>query len=144
MSPLKFGCVYLVVKNIKKSAKFYCTLLNTTIDKKFEDRWVQIKSSNEFTIGLLRADYDIEKIKTGSGLDSHYNQSFIDNLQQKFIVGNTTVINLSSNEFQKDYERIKANWPDKTSAIQYVNFMFPYYFFTITDPDGHVVEIADS
>ncbi len=144
MSSLKCNCIYLITHNIEISANFYCQLLNTKIDRRFEDRWVQIKTANNFTVGLLNINYDIKKISSGVDVENHYDENFIKNLQKNFTVGNTVVINFISSDFQKDYDRIKKMWPDKVSPTQYVNYMFPYNFFVIKDPDGHVIEIADS
>ena len=30
----------------------------------------------------------------------------------------------------------------KEIEIMYINFMFPYYFFMVRDPDGNLIEIA--
>jgi catechol 2,3-dioxygenase-like lactoylglutathione lyase family enzyme len=146
MSTINFNCVYLIVQNIELSADFYCNLLQTKIDKRFEDRWIQIKADNGFTIGLLSTDYDAKKIKKSKDVTAHYDDSFIANLQEHYQVGDAMVINLSSTDLQMDYQRISSMKPSPThiSPIQYVNFMFPYHFFTVKDPDGHVIEIADN
>lgn len=142
---LEFTCVYIVVKNIEKSIEFYTSLFETKIDKKFENRWAQVKSPNGVTIGLLNANYDERLIKSGKDLEKHYDKEFIrSNINIKYTVGNSVVINLRTNDIEKEYKRVKALKPKDISGIQYVNFMFPYHFFIVKDPDGNQIEISDS
>jgi predicted lactoylglutathione lyase len=141
---LKLTCIYLVVKDIEKSASFYCSLFKTKIDKRFEDRWIQIRTPNNLVIGLLSSTYDSKKIKEGQNLQNHYDQAFIDNLPKKYDVGNTVVLNLKSDNLKEEYKRVKNLNHSGISVIQYVNFMFPYYFFTVQDPDGNLIEISDN
>jgi len=141
---LELTCIYLVVKDITISKNFYCSLLLTGVDKQFQDRWVQIKTSNNFIIGLLSADYDINKIQQGQDLKEHYDRQFIKNLSKDYVVGNTAVINLKAHDFESEYERIKKLYHGGISSIQYVNFMFPYSFFTVKDPDGNLIEVSNA
>ena len=140
---LELTCTYIVVKNFEKSVDFYTSLLQTKVDSKFENRWASIKTPNGSTIGLLSANYDKQTVKSGKNLKKHYNQEFIKDMTDKYSVGNTMVLNLKADDFKKEYKRIKALNPNYISKIQYVNFMCPYNFFMVQDPDGNQIEISD-
>lgn len=144
MTKLHCNCVYLIVKDIEKSIQFYSSLLESEVYKRYEDRWIEFKTPENFTIGLLSASYDVDKIAKTDGTSKHYDQAFVKNLQKKYTVGDTVVLNLRSDDLEKDYQRIKKLNPKSISEIQYVDYMFPYHFFIVKDPDGHVIEIADA
>ncbi len=144
MKGLQFTCVYLVVKNMERSIDFYTSLFETKVDKRFEDRWAQIKTPNGFVIGLLNPNYDEQVIEKGKDLEKHYDKEYIKNISNKYTVGNTVVLNLKADNFEKEFKRIKRLKPKHISKTQYVNFMFPYHFFIVQDPDGNLIEISDA
>lgn len=144
LKKLKLTCIYLNVNNLEKSVDFYTSLFETEIDKRFEDRWVQVKTPNGFVVGLLNNKYDERIIKGGKNLEKHYDQEFIKNMTSKYTAGNTVVLNLKAENFEEEYRRVKGLKPKYISKIQYVNFMFPYHFFMVQDPDGNLIEISDA
>jgi len=126
---LQLTCTYIVVRNFEKSVDFYTSLLQKQVDSKYENRWVSIKTANGSTIGLLNANYDKRKVKSGKNLEKHYNQEFIEDMPDKYSVGNSIVLNLKADNFKKEYKRIKALNPNK--------------IFIVKDPDGNQIEISD-
>jgi lactoylglutathione lyase len=141
---LKFSCVYIVAKDFEKSIDFYTKLFQKPIDKKYRHRWAQIKVSEDLTFGILNQEFDKEFIQNGENIFKHYDQNYIDNLDTKYETGNRVVLNLGADDIEKEYQRIKGLDFKEISPIQYVNFMFPYNFFIVKDPDGNLIEIADS
>ena len=51
-------------------------------------------------------------------------------------------MNFYTENLKEDYERIKGLNIGNTSEIMYVNITAPYYYFTIKDPEGNVLEIS--
>lgn len=55
------------------------------------------------------------------------------------------MLNLNNKKyFNEEYMRLKKKYPNQISNLMFVNFMFPYNFFIIKDPDGNLIEIADA
>ena len=143
-SKLKLSCVYIVAQDFEKSIDFYTKLFQKPVDKRYEHRWVQIKVSEDLTFGILNQEFDKEFIQNGENILKHYDENFINNLETKYKTGNRVVLNLGTEDIEKEYKRIKALKVKEISPMQYVNFMFPYNFFIVKDPDGNTIEIADS
>ncbi|MFX1255848.1 MAG: VOC family protein, partial [Promethearchaeota archaeon] len=110
----------------------------------YKNRWAQFRICDHFTLGLLCPAFDKAIIESGQDLSPHYDIEFIHNFTDEIIQGNNVVLNLSTTDIKNEYERIKALGPKKVSNIMYVNFMYPYRFFHVEDPDGNVIEIAES
>ncbi len=83
-------------------------------------------------------------IKGGRDLEQHYDSEFIKNINSDYSVGNTVVLNLRAENLEKEHKRVSSLKPKHISEIQYVNFMFPYHFFTVQDPEGNLIEISDA
>lgn len=143
-SQIKLSCVYIVAKDFEKSIDFYTKLFQKPVDKKYKQRWAQIKVSQDLTFGILNQEFDKEFIQKGEDISKHYDQNYIDNLETKYETGNRVVLNLGTGDIEKEYKRVKELNPEEISPLQYVNFMFPYNFFIVKDPDGNTIEIADS
>ena len=133
-----------MAQDFQKSIDFYTQLLQKPLDKSFKDRWAQIRISDDLTLGILGANFDKDFIKKGENISQHYDQNFIDNLDKNYNSGNSLVINLGTKKLEAEHRRLKSLNSRDISPIQYVNFMFPYRFFTVKDPDGNIIEIADS
>lgn len=53
------------------------------------------------------------------------------------------VINLSTNDLKKEYDRICAlGIGSKQTEIRYINARNPYYYFSMKDPDDNTIEIT--
>ena len=53
------------------------------------------------------------------------------------------VINLSTNDLKKEYDRICAlGIASKQTEIRYINARNPYYYFSMKDPDDNTIEIT--
>lgn len=52
-------------------------------------------------------------------------------------------INLSVEDLDKEYQRIKAlNIGENLTPIRYLKVFSPYWYFTFMDPDGNPIEIT--
>lgn len=144
MSLSRVTCVYLNVNDMDASIKFYKQLLQMDVEKRYEKRWAQFKITEDIRLGLLNPAYDQAMIVQGKDLAKHYNEEYIRNLPQKIKTGNSVVLNLRADDLMEEYDRIQQIHPGNVTEIMYVNFMFPYSFFMVQDPDGNWIEIADA
>lgn len=142
MSHSKLGCVYISVKDINRSIEFYGFLLQKEVEVSFKDRWAQFKITNDFRLGLLNPVFDKKIIKDRQDLDEHFDKNYIKNFSSKVRVGNSIILNLQTDDLNVEHQRLSAKYKDEVSEIMYINFMFPYYFFMVRDPDGNLIEIA--
>ncbi|MBE3113842.1 MAG: VOC family protein [Actinobacteria bacterium] len=142
MSHSKLGCVYISVKDINKSIEFYGFLLQKEVEVSFKDRWAQFKINDDFRLGLLNPAFDKKIIKDRQDLDEHFDKNYIKNFSSKVRVGNSIILNLQTDDLNVEHRRLSTKYKDEVSEIMYINFMFPYYFFMVRDPDGNLIEIA--
>ena len=114
------------------------------VGRRYENRWVQFKISEDIRFGLLNPAYDKEVIAQGKDLDKHYNEAFIRSIPKNIRTGNHVILNLRADNLPEEYERVKRISPGHVTEIMYVNFMFPYTFFMVQGPDGNWIVIADA
>ena len=144
MSSSVVVCVYLNVNDIRASIAFYKQLLQTDVERSYAERWAEFRISQDINLGLLNPAFDRAMIENGEDLDRHYNEAFMRNVPQNIHFGNSVVLNLRADNLLEEYERVQQIPPGVVSEIMYVNFMFPYHFFVVQDPDGNWIEIADA
>jgi catechol 2,3-dioxygenase-like lactoylglutathione lyase family enzyme len=144
MSSSRVVCIYLYVNDMQASIEFYKQLLQMDVERRYENRWVQFKISEDIRLGLLNPAYDEEVIAQGKDLEKHYNEAFIRNMPKNIRTGNRVILNLRADNLLEEYERVKQISPGYVSEMMYVDFMFPYNFFMMQDPDGNWIEIADA
>ena len=144
MSSSRVVCVYLNVNDMQASINFYKQLLQVGVEAQFEDRWAQFKISEDIRLGLLNPGFDKAFIAKGIDLDQHYNEASIRNVPESIEAGNSVVLNLRTDNLAEEFERIQKFCPVGISEIMYVNFMTPYNCFMLQDPDGNLIEVADT
>lgn len=139
---LDLGSTYLITKNFKTSLSFYEALLEMKASVVNLDRWAQF-NFNGHCIALYNPKYDKELIDSKNDVEPHYNHEYIEYLTKKNIqYGNNMVLNFSIDNLNEEYKRIKGLNIANVSEIMYINISFPYYHFSIDDPDGNTIEIT--
>lgn len=139
---LHLGSTYLMVKDMNRSIEFYSKLLSMEPTAKNYDRWVQFDFENQ-CIALFNNEYDKRMIEGNIDLDKHYNKAYIEFFKDnKIIYGNNFVLNFWIEDLNKEYERVLNLEIGQVSPIKYVNIAMPYYFFTLEDPDGNLIEVT--
>lgn len=139
---LHLGSTYLIVKNMEKSIQFYTELLEMNPTARAYDRWAQFDFEGK-CIALYNKDYDARKIEAMEDLEKHYNVEYLKYYKERAITyGNNVVLNFWIEDLNKEFERISKLNMGEVSNIMYVNISSPYYFFTVSDPDGNVIEIT--
>ena len=53
------------------------------------------------------------------------------------------ILTFKVDDFKSEYQRMKSLGIGEVSQIMYVNVHKPYHYFSVTDPDGHVLEVTD-
>ena len=140
---IELPCVYIKVSDINKAVEFYQEFLETEIDFRNEDRWVNFKLKNGFNLALYNQDYDLKKLENSNDLEDCYSENYISELKNsETIVGNSIILNFQVDDLNLEYERIKKIKNCKVSEIMYVNVAVPYYFFNVEDLDGNTLEIT--
>lgn len=139
---LHLGSTYLMVKDMNRSIDFYSKLLSMEPTAKNYDRWVQFDFENQ-CIALFNNEYDKRMIEGNIDLDKYYNKAYIEFFKDnKIIYGNNFVLNFWIEDLNKEYERVLNLEIGQVSPIKYVNIAMPYYFFTLEDPDGNLIEVT--
>ena len=52
------------------------------------------------------------------------------------------ILTFKVDDFKSEYQRMKSLGIVEVSQIMYVNVHKPYHYFSVTDPDGHVLEVT--
>lgn len=139
---MKLDCVYIETGDFDKSVDFYQKVLKTKPNVFSEGRWVEFDLDGG-RISLYNRKYDAEKIP-GAVTNKNYSQAYIDNFKQsnnKQHINNVVTFNFYTDNLKETYEYIKALKLKDVSNIMYVNITTPYYYFTVCDPDGNMLEI---
>ena len=136
--------IYYNVGNLENSILFYKKLLGMEPETRFQDRWAHFKIIEGLSLGLLSLKFDKNYIETNEDVLNHYDQNYINNFSDQVIVGNSCILNLTVENLEKEYERVTKLKPRAITELRYINFMFPYRFFIVEDPDGNKIEITEN
>ena len=139
---LKLGSTYLIVKDMKKSTEFYCSLLDMDPTLQNVNRWVQFDFHGQ-CIALWNPEYDTKQMSINKDLGDTYSDSYIKyhkNMNLKY--GNNFVLNFYVDDLELEYNRLKNLDIGEMTPIMYINVASSYYLFIVHDPDGNQVEIT--
>ena len=93
-------------------------------------------------MAIYNRKFDEEKINSRNNVN--YNDAYIKdfNKEQNIKMNNIITLNFYTEDLNTEYSRIKALNIGAISEIMYVNITEPYYYFTIKDPEGNLLEIC--
>lgn len=139
---MRYGSVYLVVKDFHKSLDFYEKLLDMKVSATNGERFA-VFNNDGLSICLLNGYYDSEhseQVETKGEVYSIYDDTTaIANSENNRKV----FINLAVSDLQKEYDRIAGlGIANELTPIRYLNVFSPYWYFTFMDPDGNPIEIT--
>lgn len=139
---MRYGSVYLVVKDFHKSLDFYENLLEMKVSATNGERFA-VFNNNGLNICLLNGYYDLEhpdQIETkGADYPIYDDTAAIANSENNRKV----FINLSVPNLREEYDRIVSlGIANELTPIRYLNVFSPYWYFTFMDPDGNPIEIT--
>ncbi|MDE7389337.1 MAG: VOC family protein [Lachnospiraceae bacterium] len=139
---MRYGSIYLVVKDFEKSLDFYEKVLDMKVSAVNGTRFAMFNNDG-LNICLMNGYYDINNrdkvINKGERYPDYDNVNLIaesDNSRKVFI-------NLGVPNLREEYERIKElNIAADLTPIRYIEVFSPYWYFTFKDPDGNPIEIT--
>lgn len=139
---MRYGSIYLVVKDFNKSLDFYEKLLDMKVSARDGERFA-VFNNDGLNICIYNGYYDSlhpEQMKTKGEAYPIYDDSeaIADSENNRKIF-----INLSVPDLQEEYDRIvRLEIANELTPIRYLNVFSPYWYFTFMDPDGNPIEIT--
>jgi len=139
---MRYGMIYLVVKDFLCSLDFYEKVLDMKVCETNGERFA-VFNNDGLNICLLNGYYDAkhpEQIeKKGESFPIYDDTvSIVDSENSR-----KAFINIVVPDLQKEYDRIiSLGIAEKITPIRYLNVFAPYWYFTFADPDGNPIEIT--
>ena len=139
---MRYGSIYLVVKDFNKSLDFYEKLLDMKVSARNGERFA-VFNNDGLNICLFNGYYDAEHPEQMETIGESY-PIYDDSLAIVNSANNRKVfINLGVPDLQEEYDRIvKLQIATELTPIRYLNVFSPYWYFTFMDPDGNPIEIT--
>ena len=139
---MRWGSIYLVVRDFEKAVSFYEKILDMKVSTQNGTRFAMF-NFNGMSICIMNGYFDSlhpEKIKRLG----EYIAKFDD--MDKIADSNNTrkvFINLGVDDLKKEYDRIVSlDIVEELSSIRFIEYVSPYWYFTLSDPDGNPIEIT--
>lgn len=139
---MRYGSIYLVVKDFNKSLDFYEKLLDMKVSARNGERFA-VFNNDGLNICLFNGHYDAEHPEQKETKGKSY-PIYDDSVAIVNSVNNRKVfINLGVPDLQEEYDRIvNLGIATELTPIRYLNVFSPYWYFTFMDPDGNPIEIT--
>lgn len=139
---INFGSVYLVVKDFNKSLDFYKKLFERDVESQNMDRFAAF-SVDGLWLCLLNGYFDVKnpdkviyKGETFAEYDDMVSIAEAENSRK-------IVINLGTPDLREEYERVLSlGIGTDVTKVRYMSAGTPYYYFSMKDPDGNIIEIT--
>ena len=139
---MRYGSIYLVVKDFDKSVSFYEKVLDMEVSAVNGKRFAMF-NSNGLNLCIMNGYFDCEhkeQVITKGGYWEEYDN-------HKKIADSTNThkvfINLGVENLKEEYVRIKESGiAADLTPTRYINVFSPYWYFTFMDPDGNPVEVT--
>jgi len=139
---MHLGSIYLVVNDFEKSIAFYEKLLEMPLSTDNNGRFVSFIFEGH-CISLMNGRFDAENpekiVRKGESSESvdFFSEIALAPNPKKF------VLNFWVEDLRSEYGRLDSlNISDNLSKVRYFHYVAPYYFFTLTDPDGNMIEVT--
>lgn len=137
-----YGSIYLIVKDFEKSIAFYRALFERDVIAQNKTRFA-VFDINGLTLSVMNGRFDREhpdEVVTEGEYCALYDDMVP--IAEASNCGKV-VINLSTDDLQAEYGRIKAlKIGGSMTKIRYINAKEPYYYFCLKDPDDNTIEIT--
>lgn len=137
---MELCCTYIETNKFKEVVSFYEKILQIKPNIYTKNRWVEFECGNKLSI--YNRKFDEEKLKNENSIN--YNEAYIKDFkkEQNKKFNNIITLNFYTKDLNTEYSRIKELNIGEISEIMYVNITEPYYYFTIKDPEGNLLEIC--
>lgn len=139
---IEFGSVYLVVRDFEKSLDFYKKLLETEVSAQNQTRFA-IFHKGGLCLCLLNGYFDRDNPRKVA-LKGERNPLYDDYTAiAESPNSRKAVLNFGTPDLRAEYERVKSlNIGSRITEIRYINAGTPYWYFSLSDPDGNPIEIT--
>lgn len=139
---MRYGSIYLIVKDFDKSISFYEKVLDMKVSATNGKRFA-IFNNTGLNLCLMNGYYDDENssqvMTKGEYWDIYDNQSKI----ADSVNNHKVFINLGVDDLKAEYKRIKElGIAEQLTPIRFIHVFSPYWYFTFMDPDGNPIEIT--
>lgn len=139
---LRLSSTYIIVRDIQRSVEFYSLLFDMEPSARILDRWAQFDLDGG-CFGLFNQLFDYKAFTAGEVTEAMFNQAYIDRLNRhRTVFGNNVIHHFRVDDLSIEYDRLRALDIGDLSEIFFVNVHAPYHYFTLTDPDGNIVELT--
>lgn len=139
---MRYGSIYLVVKDFDQSVSFYEKVLDMEVSAVNGKRFAMF-NYNGLNLCIMNGYFDCENREQVITRGEYW--EIYDNFKKIADSTNThkVFINLGVENLKEEYGRIKElDIAENLTPIRYINVFSPYWYFTLTDPDGNPVEIT--
>ena len=140
---MQLGAVYLVCRDFARTIEFYTMLLEEPPCARNRDRFAQFcKGGQAFCVmnGYYDARHPGETVFIGPRDDVY------DDLPGIACAANSrkAVLNFWTEDLMAEYTRVAPLLPAEArlTPIRYLCSASPYYYFSLLDPDGNIVEVT--
>ena len=139
---MRYGMIYLVVKDFQRSLDFYEKVLDMKVSETNGERFA-VFNNDGLNICLLNGYYDAKHLEQvemkGESFPIYDDTVSIANSENS----RKAFINIVVPDLQKEYDRIiNLGFAEKITPIRYLKVFAPYWYFTFVDPDGNPIEIT--
>lgn len=139
---MRYGSIYLIVKDFDKSISFYEKVLDMKVSATNGKRFA-IFNNTGLNLCLMNGYFDDENrsqvMMKGEYWDIYDNQRKI----AESVNNHKVFINLGVDDLKAEYERIKElGIAEQITPIRFIHVFSPYWYFTFMDPDGNPIEIT--
>lgn len=139
---MRYGSIYLIVKDFDKSVSFYEKVLDMKVSAMNGKRFAMFNYKG-LNLCIMNGYYDNENfnqvVTKGEYWEIYDDLSKIADSQNSHKV----FINLGVDDLRKEYNRIKdLKIASQMTKIRYINVFSPYWYFTFLDPDDNPIEVT--
>lgn len=139
---ITYGSIYLIVKDFDQSVDFYKKLLQADVVNQNKKRFA-IFQIDGLHLSIMSGSFDVEHsdqvVREGKYYKEYDDMITIMNASNPGKV----VINLCTDDLRKEHQRISdLQIGTNLTEIRYINARMPYYYFSMKDCDGNIIEIT--
>ena len=139
---MRYGSVYLIVKDFDRSVSFYEKVLDKKVTAVNGKRFAMFQNDG-LNLCLMNGYFDKENADKVLTKGEYW--ALYDDCSKIADSPNThkVFINLGVEDLKAEYERIKElGIAKELTPIRFIQVFSPYWYFTFLDPDGNPIEIT--
>ena len=140
---MRYVSIYLIVKDFEKSVAFYEKILSMKVSAQNGTRFAMFNNDG-LNICIMNGYFDSMYPNEIKRLGEYFPK--FDDMDKIAENDNNTrkiFINLYVDDLKQEYNRILSlNIAEEITPIRFIEYASPYWYFTLTDPDGNPIEIT--